>query len=246
MRSRALVSLLALLSLPLVGADCSTDPTDPPVVVFAAASLTEAFEEILTATDRDPGTSVTFNFGSSSDLARSIEDGSPAEVFASADELTMDGLVEQGLVEDVQIFATNRLAIAVELDNPQDIHDLEDLDGDVALALCAPEVPCGRYAREVLDRAGVDIEPRSLEPDVKAVLTRVALGEVDAGIVYESDVMASDDVSGVSIPDDVNVVASYPIALVGSGSGDAARAFYELVLSKRGSDILERHGFDAP
>jgi molybdate transport system substrate-binding protein len=230
----------------LVGADCSTDPTDPPVVVFAAASLTEAFEEILTATDRDPGTSVTFNFGSSSDLARSIEDGSPAEVFASADELTMDGLVEQGLVEDVQIFATNRLAIAVELDNPQDIHDLEDLDGDVALALCAPEVPCGRYAREVLDRAGVDIEPRSLEPDVKAVLTRVALGEVDAGIVYESDVMASDDVSGVSIPDDVNVVASYPIALVGSGSGDAARAFYELVLSKRGSDILERHGFDAP
>jgi molybdate transport system substrate-binding protein len=237
---------LLLLLIPAMAVGCSDEGQNHEPVVFAAASLTDAFEEMLTATERDPRTSVTFNFGSSSDLARSIEDGSPAEVFASADELTMDGLVEQGLVEDVQIFATNRLAIAVELDNPQDIDDLEDLDGDVALALCAPEVPCGRYARDVLDRAGIDVEPRSLEPDVRAVLTRVALGEVDAGIVYESDVLTSDEVSSVSIPDDVNVVASYPIALVGSGSGDAARAFYELVLSKRGSDILERHGFDAP
>jgi molybdate transport system substrate-binding protein len=137
------------------------------------------------------------------------------------------------------------MAIAVEANNPLRIHRLEDLAGDVALALCAPEVPCGRYAREVLARAAVEVEPRSFELDVKAVVTRVALGEVDAGIVYGSDVVSSEDVEAVPIPDEVNVTARYLIAMVGSAD-DAAREFYGFVLSPRGSEILRRHGFEAP
>lgn len=224
---------------------CASGSGDDPTVVFAAASLTEAFEEIAEELERTEGTIVTFNFAASSNLARSIVDGSPAEVFAAADEVSMDLVVDEGLAGDVQVFAVNRMSIAVAKGNPLGIDDLADLR-EVSIASCAPEVPCGRYAAEVLKAAGVSVDPRSLEPDVKAVLTRVGLGEVDAGIVYRSDVASSDDVSAVSIPGEVNIVARYPIATIGDDPSDGARAFYEFVLSDAGAEILERHGFEGP
>lgn len=233
------------LVIPSIAASCSDDADAAAPIVFAAASLTAAFEEVGAELERTEQITVRFNFGASSDLARSIEDGSPAEVFASADERVMDPLTDAGVVDDIQTFATNRMAIAVARGDPLDIRTLEDLSGDVAVALCAPEVPCGGYARAVLERAGVDVEPRSFEADVKAVLTRVALGEVDAGIVYGSDVVSSDEVSEVPIPDRVNVTARFVIAEVGSPSR-AAHAFFEFLLSERGADVLRRHGFGTP
>jgi molybdate transport system substrate-binding protein len=244
--TRALrVSALALLLLSPALTGCSNASDDDAVVVFAAASLTEAFEEIGEELERTHDARVTFNFGASSDLARSIVDGSPAQVFASADEAMMDVVVEEGDARDRQIFAANHMAIAVAKGNPLAVEDLGDLER-ISVALCAPEVPCGRYARDVLEAAGASVDARSLEPDVKAVLGRVALGEVDAGIVYGSDVASSDDVSAVSIPDGSNVVARYPIALIGDAPSEAARAFYELVVSEAGIEILERHGFERP
>jgi molybdate transport system substrate-binding protein len=243
MKPRAAALLFLLVPPALAG--CSEGRAGHEPVVFAAASLTDAFEEIGQELKRTRDVTVRFNFGASSDLARSIEDGSPAEVFASADELVMDPLLEEGLIDDARTFATNRLVIAVERGNPRAIDGLADLRSDVAVALCAPEVPCGRYARDALDRAGVDVEPRSFEPDVKAVLTRVALGEVDAGIVYASDVVVTGEVTAIPIPPGANVVATYPIALV-AGAGDDARAFFDLVLSDKGGRILEQHGFGRP
>lgn len=238
-------SVLALLLLSPALAGCSNASNDDAVVVFAAASLTEAFEEIGEELERTDDVAVTFNFGASSDLARSIVDGSPAQVFASADEAMMDLVVDEGVARDPEVFAASDMAIAVAKGNPLGIEDLGDLER-ISVALCAPEVPCGRYARDVLEAAGVSVDARSLEPDVKAVLARVALGEIDAGIVYGSDVASSDDVSAVSIPDGSNVVARYPIALIGDAPSETALAFYELVVSDAGAEILERHGFERP
>ncbi len=215
--------------------------------MFAAASLTDAFEAIADEFTTRTGTRVVLNFAASSDLATQIEQGAPADVFASADEANMTRLQDAELVRgEPEVFATNALEITVEPGNPMGIEALDDLaDDDLVLVLCAPEVPCGSYARDALRKAGLDPEVDSNEADVKAVLTRVSLGEADAGLVYATDVIAAGDaVEGVPIPPEQNVIASYPIAHTSSSS--AADAFIELVLSPTGARILAEHGFTTP
>jgi molybdate transport system substrate-binding protein len=216
--------------------------------VFAAASLTAAFGKLgerFTATGG--GTRVTFNFAGSQALATQIQQGAPADVFASADTTNMGKV--RDLVGDPQVFAGNLLQIVVEHGNPKGIRCLDDLAGkDVKVVLAAEDVPAGKYARQVLDRAGVTVQPVSLEDNVKAVVTKVSLGEADAGIVYVTDVAAGDDkVQGVDIPMRQNVAATYPIATVkASRMRDQAQAFVDLVRSAEGQAVLRGFGFLPP
>jgi molybdate transport system substrate-binding protein len=214
--------------------------------VFAASSLTGAFGRLGTMySDENPGTSVRFNFLSSSDLATQLEQGAEADVYASADAANMEAIADAGLVDGAaKVFARNELQIVVSPGNPRGIESLEDLaNPDLVVALCVADCPAGAYARAALDKAGVELEPDSLEPDVKAVATRVELGEADAGIVYASDVAAlGDSASGVPIPERHNVIATYPIALLKEASSQAS-GFVDLVLSRRGREVLEEHGF---
>jgi molybdate transport system substrate-binding protein len=216
--------------------------------VFAAASLTTAFGKLGEQfTAANGGTKVTFNFAGSPALATQIQQGAPADVFASADVPNMDKV--RDLVGDPQVFASNLLQIVVEEGNPKGVKGLEDLArGDLKVVLTAPEVPAGRYAGQALDQAGVTVKPVSLEENVKAVVSKVSLGEADAGIVYVTDVTAGGDkVEGVDIPTGQNVVATYPIATVkASKSQDKAQAFMDLVRSAEGQQVLESYGFLPP
>lgn len=219
---------------------------DEELSVFAASSLTGAFESLGTRYSKgNPGVSVRFNFLSSSDLATQLEQGAEADVYASADATNMARVVDAGLVAGApRNFVRNELQIVVAPGNPLGIESLEDLaDPELVLALCVVECPAGTYARAALDEAGVKVEPDSLEPDVKAVATRVELGEADAGIVYASDVAAlGDSASGVPIPDRHNVIATYSIAVLKEASSGAS-GFVDLVLSKPGQQALGEHGF---
>ena len=146
-------------------------------------------------------------------------------------------------------FASNQLQIVVEQGNPKNVQGLDDLaDPGLKVVLAAPEVPAGRYAAEALGRADVTVKPVSEEDNVKAVVTKVSLGEADAGIVYVSDVTAGGDkVEGVDIPEELNVLATYPIATVkASHAQDQAQAFMDLVLSAEGQQVLEEYGFLPP
>ncbi|MHB8669608.1 MAG: molybdate ABC transporter substrate-binding protein [Acidimicrobiales bacterium] len=217
------------------------------VGVFAAASLTEAFAAERVALARtQPGLDVQFDFAGSQILAAQIAQGAGADVFAPADEPTMARLVRAHLVEPPRPFAHNRLEIAVAPGNPRHVSGLVDLARpDLAVVLEDPSVPAGAYARRALARAGVTVHPKSLEPDVRAALAKVSAGEADAAIVYHSDIRkAADRVSGVEIPDNQNVIATYPIAVVkGTRHHRAAAAFVAEVLSAEGQRILSDQGF---
>jgi molybdate transport system substrate-binding protein len=221
------------------------------VTVFAAASLTGAFTELgdeFAAVN--PDIDVTLNFASSSDLVAQIGEGAPADVFASADEPNMARLTDgAGTTGVPAVFATNRLEIIVAPGNPHRIVTVADLAGpDLIVVTAAPEVPIGRYADEVLARAGVEVTPKSLEENVKAIVTKVVLGEADAGIVYATDVRAAgSDADGVEIPVDLNVVATYPIAVPAeSPNPGTAAAFIDFVLSPEGQATLASFGFGSP
>jgi molybdate transport system substrate-binding protein len=250
------MAVVATLLVACGGQPAQEATQEPPpadsreLLVFAAASLTDAFTEIETAFEAEhPEVAVTFNFGPSSGLADAIVQGAPADVFASASGTQMDNLTEPGLVADEPtVFARNLLQIAVEPGNPLGIRALADLARpDVTLVLAAPEVPAGEFAREALAKAGVQASPASEEVDVRAVLSKVALGEADAGVVYVTDVLvAGDEVDGVAIPEEQNVVAGYPIgALTESPNPEAAQAFVAFVLGPDGQAVLERYGFAA-
>jgi molybdate transport system substrate-binding protein len=219
--------------------------------VFAAATLADAFEAIGDAfTAANPEAAVTFSFAGSSSLAQQILEGAPADVFASADEENMARLTDNGATAtDPVVFATNEMVVAVPPGNPLGIAGLADLARpDVALVVCAEQVPCGRFAAEILDGAGVDATPRSYEENVRAVLTKVELGEADAGIVYASDVQASaGGVDGVPVPEEQNVVARLTIAAtVESRNPDVAAAFVDFVTGEQGQAVLRRFGFGPP
>jgi molybdate transport system substrate-binding protein len=250
-RPRPLAALL--LALALLATACGGDRDGgsgggrPELKVFAAASLTAAFGELGERFTAANGTKVTFNFAGSQALATQIRQGAPADVFASADVANMDKVKD--LVGTPQVFATNLLQIVVEKGNPKGVKGLGDLArGGLKVVLAAEEVPAGKYARQVLDRAGVAVAPVSLEDNVKAVVGKVGLGEADAGIVYVTDVKAGGDgVEGVDIPKDQNVVATYPIAGVRAGTHRSeAQAFMDLVRSAEGRQVLEGHGFLPP
>jgi molybdate transport system substrate-binding protein len=220
------------------------------LTVFAAASLTDAFEELAAAFEEGhPDLSVALNLASSSTLATQIIEGAPADVFASANQTQMDVVDDEGLVEERVPLTTNVLTMVVEAGNPFEIETLMDLAQDeVVLVLAAPEVPAGDVAAQMLDEQGIEVEPSSLEVDVRAVLSRVEFGEADAAIVYRSDVATADDtVEGVTIPDDQNVTAEYPIAVVSDAPNpDAAAAWVAFVTGPDGQSILEAAGFTSP
>ena len=220
------------------------------LTVFAAASLTDAFDEVGAAFEEaNPDVSIEFNYGASSALREQILAGAPADVFASANTSNMDQVVETGAATDPQDFVTNQLQIVVPAENPGGVAGLDDFaDADLLIGLCAEEVPCGEFGREALANAQVTPSVDTNEPDVRALLTKVEAGELDAGIVYITDVLAAGDaVEGIDIPADVNVTATYPIAaLSDAGNAEVAAAFVEFVLSDDGQEILESYGFDSP
>lgn len=217
--------------------------------VFAGASLTEPFKALAKAFEvKYPGVRVKFNFGHIT-LADQINGGAAADVFAIADEPLMKRVVDAGNAAGPRIFARNRLAIVVAKGNPKGIRGLSDLakPGLVAL-LCSPQVPCGKFGTEALQKAGVKAQARSLEEGVNAIVSKVTLGEADAGIVYVTDVEAGGDkIEGVGIPDDHNVIAGYPITvLTKTRNREAARAWVDFVVSGEGQGILAGYGFMAP
>jgi molybdate transport system substrate-binding protein len=220
------------------------------LTVFAAASLTDAFDEVGAAFEEaNPDVSIEFNYGASSALREQILAGAPADVFASANTSNMDQVVDTGAATDPQDFVTNQLQIVVPAENPGGVAGLDAFaDADLLIGLCAEEVPCGEFGREALANAQVTPSVDTNEPDVRALLTKVEAGELDAGIVYVTDVLAaSDAVEGIDIPADVNVTATYPIAALSeAGNAEVAAAFVEFVLSDDGQEILESFGFDSP
>lgn len=221
------------------------------VTVFAAASLTEAFTRI----GRDfeaanPGTRVRFSFAGSSALAMQIDQGAPADVFASAAPTNMKTVIDAGSADGTPTtFARNQLVIAVPKGNPKGVTGLADLTKPgVKVALCAQQVPCGAAARTALDAAGVRLTPVTLEPDVKGALSKVKLGEVDAALVYRTDARsAASDVDGVEFPESSGAVNDYPIVVLRDAPNKAtARAFVAHVLSDNGRAVLAQAGFQAP
>ncbi|MFI6294556.1 molybdate ABC transporter substrate-binding protein [Nonomuraea sp. NPDC050790] len=220
------------------------------VTVFAAASLTGTFTELgKTFEAANPGTKVTFNFGSSATLAQQIVQGAPADVFAAASPATMKTVTDASLAGAPATFVRNKLRIAVPAANPAKVDELKDLsDPKVKVALCAEQVPCGAAAVKALAAAGVKVTPVTLEQDVKATLTKVELGEVDAALVYATDVLAAQGkVTGISFPEADQAINDYPIAtLTKAPAGDLAKRFVDLVLSQQGKDVLTKAGFEAP
>jgi molybdate transport system substrate-binding protein len=222
------------------------------ITVLAASSLTDAFTQIGKGFERKyPGTDVTFSFNSTATLVTQIQQGAPADVFASADETNMQKLVDgrHVLKGDAHTFTRNLLEIAVAPGNPKKIKSLADtVRSGVTLVLCAPEVPCGKYALQAYQRAGIPSPQVPTGANVKDTLAKVTLGEADAAVVYVTDVKAAKhDVEGVAIPRSANVVAVYPIAPIHGASNPAvAKAFVLYVQSEAGQRILRRYGFLKP
>jgi len=262
-------ALTAVLALTLAACGQSTAPGSPgtspgtapddalsgELVVLAAASLQDAFDELGAAFhEAHPGVTVTFSYGGSSGLAEQIVAGAPADVFAAASTSTMEtavhGLQDAGVAGadalSPTLFASNSMVLAVPLANEAGVQGLADLErDDVTFAVCEEAVPCGAAAVRVLQAAGVTAAPVTLEKDVTAVLIKVRDDEVDAGIVYVTDL--DESVTGIEVPADVNTTTSYPIlALPEAPHPETAAAFTDFVLSAEGLAVLASHGFAAP
>ena len=220
------------------------------ITVFAAASLMGTFTELGKQFEAaHPGDTVKFSFGGSSTLATQITSGAPADVFASAAPANMDTVVNAGDASSPQDFAKNTAEIAVPPSNPANVSSVNDLaKSSVKVALCEPKVPCGVVAAEVFKNAGITVKPVTLQPDVKSVLTQVELGNVDAGMVYVTDVIAAGSkVKGVVIPANLNASTLYPIATITSSKEmSIAQAFVAYVLSPAGQQVLAAAGFQKP
>ncbi len=219
------------------------------VTVLAAASLTETFTRLGRDFEAaDPGVTVRLSFGSSATLAQQIVQGAPADVFASASPATMKTVTDASRAATPTTFVRNTLEIAVPPGNPAKVRSLRDLtDPEVKVAMCAPQVPCGAAAARAIDSAGLTITPVTLEKDVRATLTKVELGEVDAALVYRTDVVsAGGKVEGIAFPEAGNAINDYPIAVLKDApAGPLAQQFVDLVLSDQGRAVLTKAGFEA-
>ncbi|MFJ4842852.1 molybdate ABC transporter substrate-binding protein [Streptomyces sp. NPDC088746] len=258
-RRTAAAVLTAALLVPLAacGSDDKKDSGDKAsasgaaeadLTVLAASSLTDVFRTAGAAYEqKHPGTEVTFSFAGSQELAAQVEQGAPADALVTADTRTMDGLKSD--TGSPTVIAKNRLVIATGKGNPEKIETLKDLaDPGLKVVLAAPEVPVGRYSRQILDAQKIDVKPVSQEPNVRAVLSKVELGEADAGLVYRTDAAtATDKIDAVDIPDAQNAVASYPAAtLKTSGNSEAATAFVAWLSTPEAQKILADAGFQKP
>ncbi|MGW0121523.1 molybdate ABC transporter substrate-binding protein [Streptomyces sp. NPDC003327] len=260
-RRAAAVALTAALLTPLSA--CGNDDADKEtggsgasgsaaprteLTVLAAASLTDVFTTAGAAYEKArPGTEITFSFAGSQELVAQVSQGSPADVLVTADTTSMDK-VKADTGAPV-IIARNRLVIATGEGNPHQVGGLKDLaDTKLKVVLAAPEVPAGKYSRKILDAQKITVKPVSQEPNVRAVLSKVELGEADAGLVYRTDAeSAKDKVDAVEIPDAQNAIAQYPAAaLKDSENAGAAAAFVAWLSSPEGQKILRDAGFQQP
>lgn len=253
MNARWLAGLLAVLALPGCGAGVRADqrPTRSEVTVSAAASLNVAFRQLEPAFEAaHPGAALTFNTGASSSLAEQIVRGAPVDLFASADAPTMDRVVNAGAADgSPRVFARNILQIAVPKGNPGGVRGLADLARpELVVALCAEQVPCGRAAQRLLAAARVQAAPDTFEQDATATITKVRLREVDAALVYRTDVLAAgDDVTGIDVPERPGALNDYLIVKIKDGStAPAVDAFLDYVLSPAGQAVLADAGFRTP
>lgn len=233
-------------ALAWVSVGCAGDG-ETIVTVYAAASLSEAFEDLAGEYEAaNPDAAVRLNFAGSARLAAQISAGARADVFASANSANMSRVVAEGRAAAPPVlFVRNRLALVVPIGNPGNVTELEDLaDDGLVLAMCAPEVPCGALAQAVLADAGVDTDADTEETSVRAVLTKVTLGEADAGLVYATDVAAGGDkVAEVPLGPQIRF-NDYPVAAVSNRA--VAADFVEFVLGTDGQRILRSHGFQSP
>ncbi|GAA5168100.1 molybdate ABC transporter substrate-binding protein [Ornithinimicrobium tianjinense] len=244
--------LAATTSLALTSCEATAESSgalsgDRTVTVLAAASLTDVLAEIAADFEADhPGVTVETSFAASSTIVQQVNEGAPADVVALAGQQALEPLEQARRVSEPVVLTTNTLELAVPPDNPAAVDGVEDLTAaGLRLVVCQPEVPCGTAAATLFDRLGIDPQVASYEPDVRATLSKVALGEADVGVVYRTDVAAADGaVLGVEIPAQDNVVSSYPVLAV-SGSPLALELIEEM-LSARGQQHLADAGFGAP
>ena len=243
---RRVAALLACALLAACSSSGGAAASGRTVTVYAASSLTEAFDTLKARYEKaHPGTHVAITYGASSDLATQISQGASVDVFASASQKNMASI--GSLAQRPVNFAANRLEIAVPPGNPGEVHALADLArAGVKVAVCDPAVPCGAVAQQVLRNAHLTVRPVANEADVKSTLAAVESGEVDAGLVYVTDVRAGGSkVKGIAIPDGVNASTTYPIAAL-KGASEPARAFVDFVLSSAGRAVLTADGFGPP
>jgi len=236
-----------LLMALLVVACSNTEGRDTAVVVFAAASLGNAMTEIADQFEQaNPTVEVRVNIAGSSALREQILEGAPADVFASASTQITEEVARAGEAVWTRPFVTNRMQIGVPSGNPASVASLEDLaNEDLFIGQCADGVPCGDAAAAVFTAAGVAASIDTTEPDVRAVTTKLAAGELDAAIIYRSDVIGNDDVDGVDIDPAINVAPLYPIALLTRGDSPVeAERFIEFVMSDAGDEVFVRYGFE--
>ncbi|MCB0117708.1 MAG: molybdate ABC transporter substrate-binding protein [Anaerolineales bacterium] len=262
---KRILSFVLLAALFLVGCATTATPISTPeprsLTVFAAASLTDAFTEIGGDFEAvNPGVTVTFNFAGSQALRTQIEEGAPADVFASANKTEMDNAIKASFIAEnaPQNFLSNKLVIILPADSAGTVAKPEDLaNPGIKIVLAAEDVPVGKYARQALDTMsgsfGSDFKDKVLanvvsnEDNVKQVVAKIQLGEADAGIVYTSDAVAAPELKTIDIPAELNVIAKYPIAkLTQSPNADLADAFIAYVLSPDGQAVLQKWGFAAP
>jgi molybdate transport system substrate-binding protein len=273
-RGWRIIAVIVIIMVIVGAVACGDDEDDPAasastpgalegdLTVFAAASLTAAFEQVKSILeDANPDLSIAFNFAGSQQLATQLVEGADADVFASANNAQMQAARDEGVIDgEPQLLTRNRLVIIVPKDNPAAIEQPADLAKDgVKLVTAAPAVPAGQYTLDALGKMSADpqfgadfrqkVEANgvSREDNVKQVVTKVQLGEADAGIVYVTDVTTNvaPDVTMIEIPEQFNVIAEYPIAAVTGGNAELAQAFIAFVLSEHGQAILLEHGFTA-
>ncbi len=246
------IVLLAGCAAPTPEATDSTAPDtlSGTITILAAASLTESLDALAAQFEEaHPDVDVVIAYGGSSALAEQIISGSPADIFFSANESTMKTLTDAGLTVDPTVLLTNVLEIAVPAGNPGGVTGLADFaNADLTVALCDPAVPCGSAAQKLFAATGITPSVDTLEEDVKAALTKVSLGEVDAALVYVTDVKAAgDDVEGLEVPEAAEVVNRYPISLLADAAdADLAQAFIDFVSSPDGLTVFADAGFGTP
>lgn len=253
---RVLIIVLFAFAVLVFGFKYGASDKDNELVILAASSLADSFTELAQAFEADnPGIRVKLHFAGTQKLRTQVEQGVQADIFAAANQRHVQALVEQGLVTQPQVFAHNRLVLVVPEDNPAGIKTLKDLVKQHRLVLALPEVPVGSYSRQVLQKVEEDLGNNyaakvlenlvSEETSVRNVLTKVALGEADAGFVYGTDLHSDlqDRVLAIPVPRKYNVQAGYYITKLTGSDSTAAQLFIDYVLSRKGQAILSEYGF---